>query len=255
MRAIILAAGVGARLAADGEEAPPKCLLRFGGRTLLDRHLENLRAVSVEEVTVVVGYRADEVEEELRALSASSRTELVYNSRYREGSVLSLRAAAKRLTDGGDVLLMDADILCDDRLLRPLFRTGWSDLFLLDRELEPGEEPVKLCVRQGALVELRKKIDRRLAYDFAGESVGFFRFSEQTARRLAARSERYLEEGRTGEPHEEVLRDELIAAPPGTFGWEEVTGIPWIEIDFPADVRRAEREILPALRPTEETMG
>lgn len=46
---------------------------------------------------------------------------------------------------------------------------------------------------------------------------------------------------------EEALRAVLLASPPDRFGVEDVTGLPWIEIDFPADVERAEREILPAL--------
>jgi choline kinase len=31
------------------------------------------------------------------------------------------------------------------------------------------------------------------------------------------------------------------------FGFEDVTGLPWIEIDFADDFRRAERTVLPEL--------
>ena len=45
---------------------------------------------------------------------------------------------------------------------------------------------------------------------------------------------------------EDALRAVLrTAAPP--FGFEDVTGLPWIEIDFPEDVKRAETEVLPRL--------
>ncbi len=47
--------------------------------------------------------------------------------------------------------------------------------------------------------------------------------------------------------YEEAIRDLLRAVPPGMFGIEDVTGLPWIEIDFPADVARAETEVLPRL--------
>ncbi|MEE8351060.1 MAG: hypothetical protein V3R37_02555, partial [Rhodospirillales bacterium] len=33
--------------------------------------------------------------------------------------------------------------------------------------------------------------------------------------------------------------------PVGTFGVEDITGIPWIEIDFPDDLIRAEEMIYP----------
>jgi choline kinase len=35
---------------------------------------------------------------------------------------------------------------------------------------------------------------------------------------------------------------------PGAFGYEDVTGLPWVEIDFAEDVRRARDEVLPAIR-------
>ena len=57
MRAIILAAGRGSRLqqAADGQL--PKCLLTFGRRSLLERHLQLLQAAGVEEIVLALGFR------------------------------------------------------------------------------------------------------------------------------------------------------------------------------------------------------
>ena len=37
----------------------PKCLLEFGGRTLLERHYQNLADFDVRHVTLVVGYRSE----------------------------------------------------------------------------------------------------------------------------------------------------------------------------------------------------
>lgn len=245
MRAVILAAGAGTRLAELGPERPPKCLLRPGGRSLLERHLAALEAEGVRDVTLVVGFGSERVEAELDALGRTPRPRTVLNERYEEGSVVSLWRAGEALESGRDVLLMDADVLYDPRILWPLTR-GVGNRLLLDRNLEPGEEPVKACVRDGALVEFRKRFDPGLACDFAGESVGLFRLAAGTARRVARRAGTYVATGRTAEPYEEVLRDEMLEGP-DRFDWVDVTGSPWIEIDFPADLRRAEREIVPAL--------
>ena len=40
----------------------------------------------------------------------------------------------------------------------------------------------------------------------------------------------------------------MLLAQPRAFGFEDVSGLPWIEIDFPEDVARAGAEILPAIR-------
>ena len=37
---------------------------------------------------------------------------------------------------------------------------------------------------------------------------------------------------------------------PEKFGFEDISGIPWIEIDFPEDIERAHREIIPKLSKT-----
>src|SRR5213592_2775618 len=58
MKAIILAAGVGKRIgAATGNR--PKCLLEFGGRSLLVRYLDALLAVGVKSAVLVVGHRQE----------------------------------------------------------------------------------------------------------------------------------------------------------------------------------------------------
>ena len=48
-----------------------------------------------------------------------------------------------------------------------------------------------------------------LKYDTIGESVGFFRFDERGARRLAAIVAGYVRAGRANLPHEEAVRDLL----------------------------------------------
>ena len=45
--------------------------------------------------------------------------------------------------------------------------------------------------------------------------------------------------------YEEAMGAVVRAEPPGTFGYEDISGLPWIEIDFPADLLRAQTIILP----------
>ena len=246
MRAIILAAGRGSRLQQDREM--PKCLLRFGGMTLLERHLRMLRALEVTEVVLALGFRDDLVSEELDRLGWMPRPQVVLNTRFELGSVLTVHTVAEPMTRGGDVLLMDADVLYDERIARALIMgTAAVNRLLIDRDFEAGDEPVKVCMQAGVPVELRKQLAPDLKYDDIGESVGFFRFAEPAARRLAAIVAQYVNSDRSHLPHEEAVRD-LIREGSQAFEVCNVTGFPWIEIDFPLDVTRADREILPRLQ-------
>jgi choline kinase len=248
MRAIILAAGRGLRLQQPEDRQLPKCLLRFGGKSLLERHLILLRSAGVEEVVLALGFRRELVEEELARLRWRPRPEIVVNERFELGSVLTVHTAAEALCRGGDVLLMDADVLYDARILSAL-AAGRQPVnrLLIDRDFEPGDEPVKLCVRAGVPIELRKQLEPNLEYDTIGESVGFFRFDPAGAQRLAAIVQSYADRGLGHMPHEEAVRD-LIREGSQRFEVADVSGAPWVEIDFSADVERAEREVLPELR-------
>lgn len=249
MRAIILAAGRGLRLQQADERQFPKCLLQFGGMSLLERHLRMLKNAGVEDIVLALGFRHDRVEAELDRLGWQPRPEIVVNPRFDLGSVLTVHTVAAALTRGGDVLLMDADVLYDERIAGALVAgAGPVNRVLIDRDFEAGDEPVKLCLSAGVPVELRKQLAADLQYDTIGESVGFFRFDETGARRLAALVAGYVERDCAHMPHEEAVRD-LLRERSQIFDVADVTGAPWIEIDFPVDVLRAAHEVLPQLQP------
>ncbi|MCA8017289.1 phosphocholine cytidylyltransferase family protein [Burkholderia metallica] len=249
MRAIILAAGLGLRLQQPPEAQFPKCLLRFDDVSLLERHLRVLDAAGVDEIVLGLGFQAEKVEQELKRLGRQA--EIVINERYDLGSVLTVHTVADAMTRGGDVLLMDADVLYDENILHALVADADRavDRLLIDRDFEAGDEPVKLCLKNGVPVELRKQLAVDLDYDTIGESVGFFRFTDGTARRLAAIVAGYVDSGRANMPHEEAVRDLLLEGG-HAFDVADVTGSPWIEIDFPNDVARATQEILPLIQRT-----
>ncbi|HLI12603.1 MAG TPA: phosphocholine cytidylyltransferase family protein [Alphaproteobacteria bacterium] len=245
MLALMLAAGTGERLGPDRPHLP-KALLRFGGQSLLARHVAILRHFGVARLVITKGYRAEMIDAELGALAVDGFAETVLNPDYCAGSLLSLWALRSHLQSGSELLLMDADVLYDHRLMAGLLGSAHANCFLLDRGFEPGDEPVKLGVCDGRLVDFERRLDTPC--DYCGESVGFFRFSPELGIRLVDAMAGYVSAGRTDIWYEAAIRDVLRASPPGTFGWEDVTGLPWIEIDFPEDVERARRDILPRLQ-------
>jgi choline kinase len=123
--------------------------------------------------------------------------------------------------------------LYDERICAALLAgSGPVNRVLIDRDFEAGDEPVKVCVQDGVPIELRKQVAPDLKFDSIGESVGFFRFDERAARRLAAIVAEYVRQRRAHMPHEEAVRD-LIRERSQVLEVADVTGFPWIEIDFP----------------------
>jgi choline kinase len=210
--------------------------------------LRLLREAGVDDIVLALGFRHDLVEAELDRLGWRPKPQIVLNMGYELGSVLTVHTVAEAMTRGGDVLLMDADVLYDARIAASLVAGDVPvNRILIDRDFEAGDEPVKVCVRDGVPIELRKQVAGDLQFDTIGESVGFFRFDENGARRLASLVADYVARDGGRMPHEEAVRD-LIRERSQTIEISDVTGAPWIEIDFPNDVARAAQEVLPQLR-------
>ena len=238
--AILLAAGVGRRL----QQAGPKILAPMGERSLLERHLQSLAAAGISDIALTIGHQAEAIRRAVAKAGFADRVRFIENDRYREGSLISLWTQRETLRAGNPVLLMDGDVLYDRRMLKRLLGAPGEAVLLVDRAIEPGDEPVKVCFRGETIVDFRKLPER--VHDWHGESVGFFKFSPVMAAALADRCERRMAEGPASTEYEEAIRD-LIVEDGNAFHACDVSDLPWTEIDFPEDLARAREEILPRL--------
>jgi choline kinase len=240
MNIVILAAGVGNRLRPFTAEHP-KCLLTFGGKSLLQRHLEMLDGVGAGKITIVVGHLADQVEAEVKRVDLQRHIELVYNPQYRLGSGLSLLQAE---SDLGTVpaIIMDADLLLCREMVASLFSTSAPTCLLADERLIDTGEEVKVLVRpDGTVCELGKQIHR--GGSVVGESVGLYKFSPEAGQALVGRLKRAVLENPRVE-YEAIIDSVLERI---QMQYLPVGQLPWIEIDFPDDVERARKEIWPVI--------
>ncbi len=243
MRAGILAAGLGRRL--GDTTLPPKILLRFGGETLLERHIGFLRHCGVRRVDMVVGHRADEIEAEIDRIGARDLVVTRFNPDYAQGPIVSLWHLREAFTSGEPIVFMDGDVLYDHRMMERLVASTRENCFLMDRAAEEGEDPVKLCMRDGLLVDFHKRPQRD--YDWWGEWVGFCRFDAGVAAKIAVVAAKIVEAGQRDAIYEDAFREVVVTEPPGTFEVEDITGLPWVEIDFPEDLDKATSEVFPRL--------
>ena len=223
MKAVLLAAGVGRRLGEDR----PKALLEVGGRTLLDRHLENLRRAGVP-VRIVAGFAADLLTPHL------GQAEVVHNEAFRRGSLLSLTCGLEGLDE--DVVVMDADVLYAPSILDDVIALERG--FALDPRTDPGEEEMMIGVRGGKVRAIRR--GALAGFDQVGEGVGFFKLDRGSLDALRSAIDESDPEG-----DYEAALDRFV----GLYGADfvEVGGRPWTEIDFVEDLERATSEILPQL--------
>ncbi len=143
MKAIILAAGIGDRLGKYSNNKP-KSLLEFNGKTLLKRHIEILQIQNIDEIIIVTGFKSKMIIEHLEG--SMIPIHYILNERYTEGSMLSLNCAREILLNEPELILMDADVLYDSRIIERLINTKINNCFLLYLNFIAVDEPVKVCI-------------------------------------------------------------------------------------------------------------
>ncbi|MEK9752765.1 MAG: phosphocholine cytidylyltransferase family protein [Rhodospirillaceae bacterium] len=245
MKALMLAAGLGRRLFGDNNDDLPKALLEFEGQTLLERHIELLQAHNVEQLVLIVGHRKDDLIREAERVAHPGFIRAIENPRYREGPILSLGQGEEVLRGGSDVLFMDADVLYHPLMLEKLLVSPDRNSFVFDREFQSDDDPVKLCLKDGVLVDFGKIIEAD--YDTVGEWPGFMKMEPRIAVRVMDECEKIIASGAIEGAYERSMCAVMKSEPVGTFTVEDITGIPWIEIDYPNDLKKATSRVFPRI--------
>jgi choline kinase len=232
-KAIILSAGQGSRLGHLVDHRP-KCLIEFGGRSLLDRQLDTLEANGVGEAVVVTGFHDELVNEAIARRSGGPAVRTIYNPFFKVADNLgSLFIAREELA--GDCLVWNGDTLVSDSLMAKAVGNDRAGICVtIDRKEGYDEDDMKVVVAGDGRLQA---IGKRISKGVNGESIGLLAFRSGGAERF----------------REAIERD--IRTPEGTTIWYlrvihhlaersevwtlDIKGEEWGEVDFPEDVERA----------------
>lgn len=239
MKAIILAAGVGKRLWQVTQHRP-KCLIEIGGQSLLRRYLTTLSSVGIRRADIVVGYKQEMIRAAVAQDSCGVTVNFLINDQFHRGSISSLWIARTALDD--DVIVMDADVLFHREILRRLVESSYENVLLMDETVKQTGEECMVVVAGGRVIALTKKMPER--YDYAGEGVGFLRVRHADTPHVVASLRSYIDKDAWNMEYEDALLEYFREV---KVGHEKIGGLPWTEIDFLEDVRKAELEVLPRL--------
>jgi len=239
MIGVILAAGMAKRLR-PLTDTRPKCLLKVGERTLLERTVDAMAAAGISEFVVVTGYLADMIRDFLTSHFPQFTFHFLHNADYPHNNNIYSLWMAGQVVRGKEFLLMDSDILCDPAAVLRIASEPEAALAVNRHEL--GEEEMKVVVdNQMRITEISKTCRPE---DAMGESVGIEKmtvaYSEVLFREL---DQMILNEGLIDIFYERAF-ERLI--PQGqTFRVIDTTDYFSYELDTPEDFQRAQ-ELMPA---------
>ena len=128
MNIIILAAGQGKRLGKLTYDTP-KCLLDFGGKSILERQIEilNLNGIQKNNIFIVLGYRAEQVINEF----GNKANIIINNEYYCTDNAYSLGLAFDYISkncDKDDVMVLDGDIIFEEDVFKKVLSYSYKNL-------------------------------------------------------------------------------------------------------------------------------
>lgn len=237
-KAIILSAGQGSRLGHLVDDRP-KCLIDFGGRSLLDRQLDTLAASGVEEAVVVTGFHDELVNEAIARRSGGPCVRTIYNPFYKVADNLgSLFMARDELS--GDCLVWNGDTLVSDSLMARVVGNSRTGICVtIDRKDSYDDDDMKVVVgADGRLHAIGKRLPRDTVN---GESIGLLAFRGKGSTQFREAIERDI---RTVEGTTIWYLRVIHHIAQNSEVWTlDINGEEWGEVDFPEDVERA-RELV-----------
>ncbi|MBL0386581.1 aminotransferase class V-fold PLP-dependent enzyme [Tumebacillus sp. ITR2] len=246
MKAVILAAGDGERLAPITQTLP-KALLPIGSETILSRQIRQLAHVGVTEVTVVIGYEGQAIRDHLAASNPRVLVNIVENASYKTTSTAYSTWLASKFVQNDSFFLLDGDVVAEDAVFDALIGLTENTLLFEAKSISSPEE-MKVTEENGEIFLSKTIPSDRSRGEFIGVA---YVTADANAPFFAA-----LELHKDGY-YEEAFND--LAASHG-FTLQAVEENTWIEIDFVTDYLQAvrlfteKREEVPAPQVSEQVL-
>lgn len=235
MKVIILAAGQGRRLL-PWTHHRPKCLLPFAGRSLLAWQLRTLATTPVDEVVVVTGFGAAQVETELaRECPRGLFVSTTYNPFFGVAdNIASCWAARDHLT--GEAIIVNGDTLFDPRILTRLHQ-GARMPVTVATDVKSGydADDVKVHIRDGKVARIGKTLPTGI---IDAEAVGMILLRGVGGPTFVAAVDALMQQPHGVSRRYVAAVDDLAAR--GLVAPLCIAGLDWTEVDYPGDLGRAE---------------
>lgn len=237
MKAVILSAGQGKRLLPLTADCP-KCILPVRGRTLIEWQINELSKCGIDEVVVVLGFRADKVEQILNQRYGSNRIQTIYNAAYAvSDNLVSCWTAHSQMNT--DFVLLNGDTLFEAALLKRLLDTQNRPVTVaINHKDHYDADDMKVELDGQRLVRIGKDL---LPDQVDGESIGMILFRGEGPMLFSSALEKALHSPSSQRKWYLAVIDEMARTMPV---WTcSIKGFKWCEVDYHADLKLAEKVV------------
>lgn len=233
-KALILAAGLGTRLAPITNDRP-KSLVPVNGKPILLKQIENLKQNGIMDITIVSGYRADALEKAVH--EKHPEIKIVESVDYATtNNMYSAYLGIQSMFPDRNIrpfYMMNADVFYDSSVITALEKDLRHNLIVVDMG-RYIEESMKVIEKEGQLVAISKQITPE---DALGCSIDVYKFGADGGAAFYKRCCEYIEEKKELKKWSEVALNDALADV--VFQACTLDGR-WLEIDNHEDLAAAE---------------
>ena len=241
MQAIILAAGMGKRLG-ELTKNNTKCMVEVNGIRLIDRMITQLSKFNLNRLVIVVGYEGKKLIDYIgHRYDDILKIEYINNPIYdRTNNIYSLALAKEELCKD-DTILLESDLIFEDRMLELLINHRDPDLALVAK-YETWMDGTMVCVDNDRNITnfVPKEAFCYENADVYYKTVNIYKFSSEFSKyQYVPFLEAYCRVMGNNEYYEQVLRI-LLHLHSSTLKALPITNEKWYEIDDVQDLDIAE---------------
>ena len=229
MKALILAAGIGSRLAPLTDELP-KSMIRVDNKTILENQIEILQKNGVTDITIITGYKGSIIEEFVNQRYNNIR--ITNNFDYLITNNMYSAFLARENFDGQEFLMMNADVFFDYSVINKLINYEKKDAIVVDIG-NYLEESMKVVEKNNRIIEISKSV---LQKDAFGVSIDVYKFSREASKAFFNKCSEYIIEKKERNKWTEVALNDILSEM--QFSACPLDGR-WIEIDNLNDLEYA----------------
>ena len=240
MKSVILAAGVSARLRPLTDNKP-KCLLKIGGKTILERTLDNLLAYNLDDLIIVTGYLEEQIKSFVKRYYPKLNVTYIFNEQYDTTNNIYSLWMTKDLVMNNEMLLLDSDILFDKKILGLLLNSEYSNCVALRSDHRLTDEEIKVRLNSDkSISEISKTVNLKQAI---GESIGIEKFDAEFINKLfEILDKKILVENKVKIFYEAGFQEAINEG--NKIYAVDIGSLKCIELDFVEDIEKASREVI-----------
>lgn len=231
MKALILAAGFGSRLAPITDNCP-KSLVPVNGQPILFKQIDNLLENNIDDITVISGYKAEVLESAVHEKYPNIK--IINSVDYATTNNMYSAYLGKKDFYGENFLMMNADVFFDSSVISSLLACEYDDAIVTDIGTY-NEESMKVIEKDGRLVEISKTVTKD---DALGSSIDVYKFSSDGGKAFFDKCSEYIEEKKDLKKWSEVALNDILSE--CVFKACPLFGR-WFEIDNHEDLAAAEK--------------